>query len=423
MHPSYTHQRDTFKLVEKLASKDFPNPIALLKSLVKDIVSYKEFEITGGRIWELDPSNKTYNLIYQVGNVKKIPTGYSIPINEHPILSKLVKQGTVLNTETDKLLRKKGITTYSLTGVGEIVKVKSQRYYKYALGFNAPEILQSFYETLNIINSVANIALKNLSTLTKQKKIQKDILKASEIQNSLLPDNQYNFHDYNLYGKCKPTSFVGGDYFDYIYHSIEEEERLIVLVSDAATHGLPAAIQSLFLSGAIRLGSMFSLTMSKFLNKLNTLVFEKFPYERFVTLFYCQLTLSSNRLVLYSNAGHCPPIHYRPSTDTFQTLDSTGGFLGLMENQKFGVENIRMHKDDILLLYTDGITEARNIEDELFGEERLKEIIKINHGSSPKAITKKIFDAVNKFTKNSNFEDDQTVVVIKRDKEEKKALK
>ncbi len=419
MHPSYTHQRDTFKLVEKLASKDFSNEISLLKSLVKDIVSYKEFEITGGRIWELDSHNKTYKLIYQVGNVNKIPSGYSIPIIEHPILSKLVKQGTVLNTETDKLLRKKGITTYSLTGAGETIKLKSGKYYKYALGFNAPEILQSFYETLNIINTVANIALKNLSTQSEQKKIQKDILKASEIQNSLLPENQYNFHDYNLYGKCKPTSFVGGDYFDYILHSIDEEDKLTVIVSDAATHGLPAAIQSLFLSGAIRLGSMFSPTMSNFLNKLNTLIFEKFPYERFVTLFYCQLTLSSNRLVLYSNAGHCPPIHYRPSTDTFQTLDSTGGFLGLMENQKFGVENIRMHTEDILLLYTDGITEARNTSNELFGEERLKNIIKKHCNSSPKTITNIIFNSVTKFTKDSNFEDDQTVVIIKRDKEKK----
>ena len=166
MHPSYTHQRDTFKLVEKLASKDFTSEMSLLKSLVKDIVSYKEFEITGGRIWELDSINKTYNLKYQVGNVKKIPSGYSIDIGEHPILSKLVKQGTILNTETDKLLRKKGITTYSLTGAGEIIKLKTGKYYKYALGFNAPEILQSFYETLNIINTVASIALKNLSTRT-----------------------------------------------------------------------------------------------------------------------------------------------------------------------------------------------------------------------------------------------------------------
>ena len=208
--------------------------------------------------------------------------------------------------------------------------------------------------------------------------------------------------------------YVGGDYFDYILHSVDEEERLSVLVSDAAASGLPAATQALFLSGAIRMGSTFTPSISKFMSKLNSLIYETFPYERFVTLFYCELTLSSNRLVLYANAGHCPPIHYRPTTDTWQKLDSTGGFLGLLEHQKFGVENIRMHPSDILVLYTDGITEARDKDGELYGEDRLFNEIKKHHENTPEEIAFAVIESVQKFTKDSDFSDDQTLVVIKR---------
>lgn len=416
MSSQYEQQKDTYKLVERLASKVFKKEHALLKYLVKNIVNMNEFDIIGGRIWELEPETASYKLVYQYGEVKRIPNGYTIPIAEHPILPRLIKERTVLNYESDPVLREKGIEIYSVTGVGDVIRLKSGKYYKYALGFNAPEILQSFYETLNIINSVVNIALKSLGAQQKQRKIEKDILKASEIQRSLQPDHKLQFHDYDIYGLCLSAHYVGGDYFDYILHSVDEEERLSVLVSDAAASGLPAATQALFVSGAIRMGSTFTPSISKFMSKLNNLIYETFPYERFVTLFYCELTLSSNRLVLYANAGHCPPIHYRPTTDTWQKLDSTGGFLGLLEHQKFGVENIRMHPDDILVLYTDGITEARDKEGELFGEDRLFNEIKKNHEKTPEEISYSIIESVQRFTKDSDFSDDQTLVVIKRNK-------
>lgn len=415
MNKTFEHQLDTYKLLEKLTSGNFKKELTLLKSLVRGIVNLKEFEIIGGRIWQIDPATQEYQLVYQYGNISKIPKNYRIKIDEHPILSNLIKARTIVNYETDKVLKEKGIKLYSVTGVGDIIRLKNGKYYKYALGFNAPEITETFNETLNIINSVVNIALKNLKTNQQSEKMKKDILKASEIQRSLQPDHKLKFHDYDIFGVCIPTDFVGGDYFDYILHSVEEEERLNVLVSDAATHGLPAATQALFLSGAIRMGSTFAPGISRFIGKLNNLIYDKFPFERFVTLFYCELTLSKNRLVLYANAGHCPPIHYRPETDSWQKLDSTGGFLGLLQNQKFGVENIRMHKGDILVIYTDGISDARNVNDELFGEQRIVKILQQCYNETPENIAYRIIEEVQKFSAGSNFSDDQTIVVIKRD--------
>lgn len=415
MYSNYINQRDTYKLVEKITGKKFSSEIALLKSLVRDIVNLPDFEITGGRIWELIPEDNSYQLRYQYGNVKKIPNDYKISISEQPVLKKLFQQRTSLFYETDALLQEMGIELYSVTGVGEIIRLRNGKFYKYALGFNAPEILQSFFETLTIISGVASIALRNFSTQAEQKKIRQDLVKASEIQKNLLPEHKLSYLDYNIFGVCHSANEVGGDFYDYIKVSDVQDEHLAVVICDAASKGLPASIQALFVYGAIRMGMSFSTRISHLLARINTLIFDTFPYERFVTLFYCDLTPSSNRLVLYANAGHCQPIHYRPSTDQIRILETTGGLMGLVREQKFGVENINMHPGDILVLYTDGISEARDKEGNLYSEERLADLIRNTFSKSSEDIAYAIIEDVQKFSAGSDYTDDQTLVVIKRD--------
>lgn len=413
---SIIDQRNTYKLLEKLTSGNYKSELALLKSLIKDIINHTDFDIQGGRIWKINRDKCSYELKYQYGNVKKIPKGYSVPLTDHKVFSDLTRHRTIVNYETDQLLIKKGIALYSLAGVGELIKINGSKYYQYAMGFNAENISDSFSETLSVITRAASVAIRNMTTMAVHQKIEKDIIKASEIQRNLLPDHHLEFSDYKIYGTCIPDSAVGGDYFDYIKGSIHEDERLGIIISDAASKGLPAAIQALFVSGAFRMGMSFSSRITQLMSRLNDLIFQTFPYERFVTLFYCELTLSSNRLVLYANAGHCSPIHYRPETDKFKALEPTGGLLGIMEGQKFGLENVRMHPGDILVLYTDGINEALDSKGNLYGEERMKQIIKENKNKSPEQIALHILDDVYKFSKDSNYTDDRTLVVIKRDK-------
>jgi sigma-B regulation protein RsbU (phosphoserine phosphatase) len=144
------------------------------------------------------------------------------------------------------------------------------------------------------------------------------------------------------------------------------------------------------------------------------LIFETFPLERFVTLFYCEITESSNRLVLYAHAGHTEPIHFRREDDSFRFLTSTGGILGIVPNQKFSVENIRMKPGDILLIVTDGITEATNSEDIPFGHEQLVDLISQLKDLSAKDIALNIIEKVQHFYATSQYNDDKTLIVIKR---------
>jgi len=407
-------QKKIYRLVEQITNEKFDDEISFLTNLVKRVIDTPDFEIIGGRIWRKNTDDNTYSIVFQYGNVKKIPDNYTLSIEDQPVLKELWQKGTMLRRETDQVLKDSGIFIYSVTGVGEIIKTPYGRFYEYVLGFNAEQILQSFYETLSIISTVASARLKDYRLTRYQEKIQRDIHKAADIQRRLLPDHFVSFSDFEIYGICLPDSEVGGDYFDYFESLENEEDRLGILVADAASKGLSAAIQVLFVSGAVKMALKFSPKISAMFYNLNNLIYETFPLERFVTMFYCELTNASNRLVLYANAGHVEPIHYRDENQSFRFLGSTGGILGIVPNQKYNVENIRLKQGDILVITTDGITEAQNEANEFFGHERLLDIIKDNKDLSAKEIALLIMEGVQIFSNNSSYNDDKTVIVIKR---------
>jgi sigma-B regulation protein RsbU (phosphoserine phosphatase) len=408
-------QRQTYKIIEKFTSGEYKSEVHFLTSMIKELVDNRSFEIVGGRVWEFCADDMAYTLQYQYGNVQEIPHNYSLPVDEYPILKDLINNKTQLHKETDSFLQTKGITVYSVTGVGNIINTPNGKFFKYVLGFNAPEILQSFFETLSIISSIATMTLRDLSAQLEQAKIKKDIDRASEIQRGILPEHYLEFNDFKIFGVCVPDSAVGGDYFDYIKSKDTEEESVGILIGDAVSKGLPAAIQALFVTGAVRMAMNFVPKLSHMFNRLNNLVCETFPYDDFVTLFYCELNMTHNRMVVYANAGHNAPIHYRPSTDSYQMLGPTGGLLGIIKDSKYKIENCRMLPGDILVLYTDGITEAHSSEGDLYGEERLMQKVREFGDLSSKEIALKILEDVQTFSTNTVYNDDKTLVVIKRD--------
>ncbi|MFW5662993.1 MAG: PP2C family protein-serine/threonine phosphatase, partial [Bacteroidota bacterium] len=160
----------------------------------------------------------------------------------------------------------------------------------------------------------------------------------------------------------------------------------------------------------------FAPKISHLFSRLNTLICDTFPFDDFVTLFFCELTESSKGLVLYANAGHISPIQYSRESDSFQHLPPTGGLLGIIRDQKFKVENASMQPGDILILFTDGITETQNKNGEFFGEEPIFDIVRKNKKRPPKEIAALIIEAVEKFSIESTYTDDKTIVVIKKKK-------
>jgi len=415
---TYHDQKKIYDILDELSAKEYESEAELLKSAIQRVVDSSIFSITDGRFWILDTQQEEYKLHFQYGKNSDLPKDYAISINDSGASSSLLelsKRRSIIRKETDQKLIESGIEHYSLTGVGPTVKLKSKDYFIYVLGFNGDYLSSAFYDTISIISRVISISLRHLEDGREINKKNKDLAQAAKIQENLFPEHQKYFLDYDIYGLCIPDSDVGGDYFDYITSKDRlGDEHMGIVISDASSKGLPAAVQSLFVSGALKMGMAFSSRISNTMVQLNNLIHDAFPYERFVTMVYIELTKSSNRLLLYANAGHCPPIRYKIATDEIKLLHPTGGLLGVMADQKFDVDNTRMNEGDVLILYTDGISEAMDQNGNQFGLDRLSNLVKEHHNKTAKQICLQIINEVNSFSSDDSYIDDRTLIVVKR---------
>lgn len=402
-------QRTTYKLVDRILSQSYEQQSDLLSALVRDIVDNDRFVMNGGRVWEFDELTSSYVLRYKYGEGSALTVGTVRDVRDE---NSPFAQLSTLNTYTESEHDGDIVHEYALTGVGDTITVDGLKVYRYALAFTASAITEDLKETLMVAGAAATTALRNMQSAQRERRMQKDLDQAWQIQQGLVPDHSRRFRDFDLYGLSLPESVVGGDYFDYLTTS--DHDRLGVVISDAASKGLPAAVQALFVSGAMRMAVSFETKMSSLISRLNTLMYDTFPHERFVSLFYCEFTHSENGLVLYANAGHCPPLHYRASTSAFEELQPTGGILGIVAEQQFRVENINMAHGDILVMFTDGITEAQDRSGTLYGEERLCDVIRCNASLSSQEIALAIVDDVQKYSVGAHYSDDKTLIVIKR---------
>lgn len=409
------HIRKLYRTIENLAVQSSANTEELLISVIHAVIHYEEIKIKGGRLWKLNPKANSYILVHQEGDIEKIRSDYQLKLKDNPMLLDLPVVRTFLAKETDTYLRKRGILKYSATGVGDTVKVYGKPVYRYLLAFNTDNIDDSFADVLNIISVSLTNVLRSKKIEQKAKLLEKDLDKASEIQKSILPVHEIKFHNYEIYGVSIPDQVVGGDFFDYL-QTEDGEDRLGVVIADAASKGLSAAAQALYVSGALHMGFGFQTKMSALIGKINNLLNHVFKESNFVTLFYCELTDDKNGLCIFTNAGHNNPILYRPDADKFESLETTGQILGPFPNESYKTENILIHPGNVLLLYTDGVTEARDEMGEMFGEERLKDILKENHFRTPKEISQTILNRLFSFEKPNPHSDDKTLVIIKRNK-------
>lgn len=411
-------QKRLYRTIETVASKRFENEDELLTDVLNQIVEDNEINITGGRIWLLDPADESYRLIFQTGQVDKIEDGFALKLKDNPTFARIINERTVLSKETNETLKEKGILRYSATGIGEKIKIGDDPYYKYLFAVNAGEIDKKLLYTLNIVATVLTSKLYERKLKDTQKNLIADIDKAKMLQRSILPDHQFKFHKYELFGVTIPAETISGDFFDYIPIG-SDESRLGITVGDAASKGLAAAAEAMYISGAIRMACTFEIKISPLMNRMNNLVHKIFKDDRFASMFYCELSNDDNGLCLYANAGHNWPLFYKYSTKKIQYLKSTGPLLGPAPKQRFDTASINFDDGDILVIYSDGIVEAANHMYDFYEEKRLEAVIKKNFKKNPREITYAILDDVLKFsTMDSRYQDDKTIVVIKRNRDE-----
>ncbi|MBN1899435.1 MAG: SpoIIE family protein phosphatase [Spirochaetes bacterium] len=244
--------------------------------------------------------------------------------------------------------------------------------------------------------------------LAKQRE-EREIEIAGQIQKQLLPKEPPKLEDVEIFGFSKAAKGVGGDYFDYLNFG---SKRLGVIMADVAGKGVPAALIMVMIRSILRAVAKYNLEPAKVIKFLNRMIASEVAQDRYATMFYYLLDIPSKKLY-FTNAAHGPMLLFKNKKKSFDLLDTEGLPVGINADQDYTMGQTTMDHGDIAMLYTDGITEARNDKKEEFTLARVKELVKANAQKSATEIGKEILNKVKNFVGEAPQHDDQTMVILK----------
>lgn len=411
-------QKKLLKTIETISAGDYAGEDEILSHVLNELVENEQINIDGGRVWKLNKRKRAYEILFQQGKLQSVDKNFKLVLKTYDVLDKISNERTVLADETNEELKKKGILKFSASGVGKKIIVGGKKYYEYLLALSSDTIDEYLRYTINIVAAVLTNKIREARFRNSSNTILQDVDEAKQLQRSILPDHEYSFHDYKIFGITIPAKILGGDFFDYLSVG-EDPERIGIAVGDAASKGISAAAEAMYISGALRMANTFEIKISSMMKRMNQLINKIFSDDRFASMFFCELPKDKNGLCLFSNAGHNPPILISAKTRQAQFLNTTGPLLGPAPNSNYTTDSINFAPGDIMIIFSDGVTEAANGKFQFYEEKRLIRIVRRNLDKNPKEIAYAILDDVMKFsTSDSKYQDDKTIVVIKRKKHE-----
>ena len=248
-----------------------------------------------------------------------------------------------------------------------------------------------------------------LKTLAEEKKRDQESALAQETQESLLPHTVPQFENFRVHALSKPTSYVGGDFYDFLQLSPTE---WIGVLADVSGKGMPAALLSAMVLGAISTELRSGTRLPEVLNRLNRLLCEKSLSSQFVTLF--AFSLGSDGEGQFISAGHNPSWLFRSATGMIENLISDAPVLGVFQAASYEHHVFRLSKGDILVVYSDGLTDAENPAGKMLGPRRLREIIQLEAPGGSKAVEDSFLKAIEDFTQGMPQTDDITFLVVEK---------
>jgi len=256
--------------------------------------------------------------------------------------------------------------------------------------------------------SLAAIAIENAKmhkSLMEKQRLVKDLEFARTVQESFLPQTTPSIAGYQFSAHYTPAQEVGGDFYDFIQL---DRNHTGIVIGDVSGKGVPAALYMAKLGSDLRTLAFTQKDPATALERLNDLLAERSRRGMFATLLYIELDSQTGRLSI-ANAGHLPLI-IKKTDGSVKKLSTAGGSpLGILAGMKFGQETASLDPGDIVILYTDGIIEAMNAREELYGYERFEALIR-RAPSFPDGLLSSIIEDVNRFTGLSPQHDDMTMV-------------
>jgi phosphoserine phosphatase RsbU/P len=266
--------------------------------------------------------------------------------------------------------------------------------------------------TLALLISIVLVNLLVLLEVADRLSLKGELEVAREIQLAMLPTGTYVAGDAEICGVTRPANTVGGDFYDVLPLVDDPEGRVIVTIGDVAGKGSPAALLMALLLAVLRTLVDEKLEACALVARLNTQICRHTPGSRFITLFYGVYTPSTGALT-YVNAGQNPPL-LRRADGTIERLSGTGIALGMFQGSTYEAVTTTVRHGDLLVLYSDGVTEAENPAGQPFEESGLERFVAARGTDSPAALAPGILHAVEAHARDSRFTDDLTVLILKR---------
>lgn len=267
--------------------------------------------------------------------------------------------------------------------------------------------------SLKLLESLAFEATKSLESVrlmheeAEKKNLELELGMAREVQIALSPSAIKAMEHFEVAASSVPSRYVGGDFYDLIPM---KDGRFVFALGDVSGKGVAAALLAAMAQGALQVQFASNHSLTEVITSVNKVLAQRSESNRFITLFCAVLDREGH--LTYVNAGHNLPILARLNSET-ETLTTRSVLLGAFDFVEYKPRQTRLNSGDVVVMYTDGVTEAVNNDNEMFGEDRLEELIKRNVSLSAEQIKQRILDEVLSFTRGLPQGDDITLIVLK----------
>jgi sigma-B regulation protein RsbU (phosphoserine phosphatase) len=391
--------RELMKKVERLVAgiQRVDDVEAMVRQVADEIIGQfrGELGVFGGRLYRRDGGE--YELRATFGDAKPVTPGLRVPRTYPPIDQCLARGAVYMELDDpalDRVLEETlGVRDFAGIEVGDE---------DFILAFNVDPVAshEDIVFSLQILRHALNQKVR-------QERMEEVFREARRIQTSILPRRVPSFPPFEMAGRTDPMDRVAGDFFDLI--PITDKIHGIA-IADVSGHGLPAALQVRDVHMGLRMGMARDFKIVRTVERLNQIIHGSTITSRFVALFYGELEL--NGTFIYVNAGHVPPFHLQ-ADGGHRFLEEGGPVLGPLSDATYERGFVKMRPGDLLVLFTDGIVEARRDGggDEL-GTARLLAITRELRGSRPAEVVEAIFREVEAWTGGTPPDDDRTLLVV-----------
>ena len=247
--------------------------------------------------------------------------------------------------------------------------------------------------------------------MAQRERLNRELEIAREVQEHLFPQHLPSVPGLDYCGRCRPAREVGGDYYDFLELP---EGRLGIAIGDVSGKGIGAALMMASLEASLRGQASVGHDLAELMKRVNNLVYEASSASRYATFFYAEYDPRSRQLS-YVNAGHVPPVVLRKSAAACQVfrLESGGPVIGLLRQGRYQRDSFRLKPRDLIVLFTDGVSESMNTRNEEWGKDRLIELAETCFGLPASEVMTRILAAAEAFAAGAPQHDDMTLVVLR----------